>query len=111
MFRRGDRNCIEGERRAGPVTERKGEVSTLGPIDIDALSTAPVLYFMEIILEVIGGCGGSILEEWIHVSSAKVARRVESSDNRAIDGIIQKKKINKHKQSVGFCVMLNPVNP
>jgi hypothetical protein len=58
MFRRGDKNCIEGERRAGPTTERKDEVSTLGPIHLDTPSTAPDFYFMEMILEVIEGCGG-----------------------------------------------------
>jgi hypothetical protein len=55
MFRRGDRNYIEGERRPWPLTERKGEVSTLGPIQP---STAPTFYFMEMILDVIEGRGG-----------------------------------------------------
>jgi hypothetical protein len=58
MFRREDKNCIKGERRAGPTMERKGEVSTLGPIHLDTPSTAPAFYFTEMILEVIGGCGG-----------------------------------------------------
>jgi hypothetical protein len=52
MFKRGDRNCIEGDRRVGPTTERKDEVSTLGLIHLDTPSTAPAFYFMEIILEV-----------------------------------------------------------
>jgi hypothetical protein len=51
MFRRGDNNCIEGERRAGPATEHKGEVSTLGPIHLYRPSTAPAFFFMEMILE------------------------------------------------------------
>jgi hypothetical protein len=60
MLRRGDRNCIEGERRAGPATERKDEVSTLDihPIPLDTPSLAPVFYFMEMILKFIRGCGG-----------------------------------------------------
>jgi hypothetical protein len=58
MFRRGNRNCIEGERRAGLATECKGEVSTLDPIHLYTPSPAPVFYFMEVILEVIGGCDG-----------------------------------------------------
>jgi hypothetical protein len=35
MFRRGDRDCIKGDSRTGLVTERKDEVSTLGPIHLD----------------------------------------------------------------------------
>jgi hypothetical protein len=57
MFRRGNKNCIEGEISAGPATERKGEVNTLGHIYLDTPSPRR-LHFMEMIFESIGGCGG-----------------------------------------------------
>ena len=33
----GDRNIVEGDRRAGLVTECEGEVGTLGPIRLNSL--------------------------------------------------------------------------
>jgi hypothetical protein len=51
MLRRGNGNVIEEDRRAGPTTEREGNVGTLSSVHLDAPSPAPALHTGEVVLK------------------------------------------------------------
>jgi hypothetical protein len=51
ILRRGNRNVIKEDRRAGPTTEREGHVGTLGSIHLDTPSPTPALDTREMVLK------------------------------------------------------------
>jgi hypothetical protein len=51
LLRRGNRNVIEEDRRAGPPTESECDVSTLGSIHLDTPSPTPALDTGEMVLK------------------------------------------------------------
>jgi hypothetical protein len=51
LLRRGNRNVIEEDRRAGPTTKCEGHVGTLGSIHLDTPSPTPALDTGEMVLK------------------------------------------------------------
>jgi hypothetical protein len=56
MLRKGNRNVIEEERKAGPATEYEGHVETLGSIHLDTPSLTPALDTREMLLKDLRSC-------------------------------------------------------